>query len=54
MFNDDHGKKEINMAITNKSDAEIVKIVQPMISSVVKASNQKYWELFPNIRQKKR
>ena len=34
------------MAITEKSDDDIIKIVEPMINNVVTASNQKNWELF--------
>ena len=34
------------MAITDKSDEDIIKIVEPMINDVVTASNQKDWELF--------
>ncbi len=34
------------MAITDKSDKEIIEIVEPMIDEVVNASNQKNWDLF--------
>lgn len=34
------------MTITNKSDDEIINIVQPMIESVVNASNQRDWDQF--------
>ncbi len=34
------------MAITSKSDAEIIAIAQPMIDAVIKASNQKDWTAF--------
>ncbi|MBZ5876903.1 hypothetical protein [Chromohalobacter israelensis] len=34
------------MAITDKSDKEIIEIVKPMIDEVVDASNQKYWDSF--------
>lgn len=34
------------MAITSKSDDEIINLVQPMIDNVVEASNQKDWEQF--------
>ncbi|MGB3622417.1 MAG: hypothetical protein WBA20_13800 [Ketobacter sp.] len=34
------------MAITAKSDQDIIKIVEPMINDVVSASNQMNWELF--------
>lgn len=34
------------MAITSKSDNEIINLIQPMIDAVVKASNHKDWEQF--------
>lgn len=34
------------MSITDKSDAEIIDIAQPMIDDVVNASNQRDWEAF--------
>jgi hypothetical protein len=34
------------MAITDKSDKEIIIIVKPMIDEVVKASSQKDWQKF--------
>lgn len=34
------------MAITDKSDVEIIEIAQPMINLVVEASNQKDWASF--------
>ncbi|MDF9434310.1 hypothetical protein [Chromohalobacter israelensis] len=34
------------MAITDKSDKEIIEIVEPMIDEVVDASNQKDWDSF--------
>ncbi|SDG58464.1 hypothetical protein SAMN05216571_1221 [Onishia taeanensis] len=34
------------MAITDKSDKEIIEIVEPMIDDVVNASNKKDWSLF--------
>lgn len=34
------------MAITDKSDKEIIEIVAPMIDEVISASNQKDWDLF--------
>ncbi|WP_272644275.1 hypothetical protein [Marinomonas mediterranea] len=34
------------MKITDKSDKEIIAIVNPMIDEVVAASNQKNWEEF--------
>ena len=34
------------MAITEKSDQDIIKIVEPMINDVISASNQMNWALF--------
>ncbi len=34
------------MAITSKTDSEIIEIALPMINDVVKASNSKDWDLF--------
>ncbi|MDT8894312.1 hypothetical protein RSO41_06550 [Halomonas sp. I1] len=34
------------MAITDKSDKEIIEIVEPMIDEVIHASNQRDWESF--------
>ena len=34
------------MKITDKSDSEIIAIVNPMIDQVVKASNEKDWKTF--------
>ena len=34
------------MAITDKTDKEIIEIVKPMIDEVVKASNKKDWQTF--------
>jgi hypothetical protein len=38
--------KLLLMAITDKSDKEIIEIVKPMIDEVVKASSQKDWQKF--------
>lgn len=34
------------MTVTDKSDKEIIEIVEPMIDEVINASNQKDWEVF--------
>ncbi|CAG9298244.1 hypothetical protein [Celerinatantimonas diazotrophica] len=34
------------MSITNKTDEELIAIALPMIDTVIKASNQKDWDLF--------
>ena len=41
------------MAITEKSDQDIIKIVEPMINDVVSASNQMNWELFSKYQTNK-
>lgn len=41
------------MAITSKSDDEIINLVQPMIDTVVLASNRKDWERFSQFQMDK-